>query len=133
MARDPSIDWSEKKKVMDSIFQRRASTGRQLHELEKQSQALSTTILAKQQQVCERALQICHAHCRAHNVALTSILPLPQTLRLCRETMEVCSSCLSPTRPVKRPANHPRNPAQLSLCRSEVRRHCGEYHGCLPR
>lgn len=54
MARDPSIDWSEKKKVMDSIFQRRASTGRQLHELEKQSQALSTTILAKQQQVCER-------------------------------------------------------------------------------
>mmetsp|Transcript_53738 Transcript_53738/g.117252 ORF Transcript_53738/g.117252 Transcript_53738/m.117252 type:complete len:129 (-) Transcript_53738:595-981(-) len=49
IVRDPSVDWNDKKKTVDTVIEKRAAAGRELERLEKQGQELAAAILAKQQ------------------------------------------------------------------------------------
>jgi len=51
ICRDPSVDWSEKKKTVDSVIERRAKAGADLDKLQKQGKELQSEILAKQQEL----------------------------------------------------------------------------------
>lgn len=49
IVRDPTLEWGEKKKTVDTVIERRASAGKELERLEKQGQELAAAVLAKQQ------------------------------------------------------------------------------------